>query len=54
MSPATAPAKTIHDNLQLDQTGHFQKGKILKKTKNSAEKTYKENFGKKDFLCINS
>ena len=54
MSTATAPAKTIHDNLQLDQTSQFLKGKILKKARNSAEKTYKENFGKKDFLCINS
>ena len=54
MSPATAPAKTIHDNLQLDQTGHFQKGKILKKAINSAGKIYQENFGKKDFLCVNS
>ena len=51
MSPATAPAKTIHDNLQLDQTGHFQKGKILKKARNSAEKPIRRTLEKKIFCA---
>ena len=54
MSPAIAPARTILGYLQLGYTGHFLKGKTLRKAKNSAGKTTSENLGKKDFLCINS